>query len=152
MLQNSSSYVLQLVTRSPNGRYPWSIWYNSYPGLWLTGPISRSAPVRTSSHMQQYSHLITRRCRELNVYAELMPCTAKIKDLNFKPNGSWLYSSSQVIWLDWGFVKALFFRDRHILCTMMMRLMLILRSTHSEFLFWAYVTVCRCVVQRFKTS
>ncbi|KAI0783844.1 hypothetical protein BC629DRAFT_1628448 [Irpex lacteus] len=28
---------------------------------------------------------ITRRCRELNVYAELMPCTQKIKDLKFKP-------------------------------------------------------------------
>ncbi|KAG6827913.1 GMP synthase (glutamine-hydrolyzing) [Tricholoma furcatifolium] len=35
----------------------------------------------------QYSHLITRRCREHNVYAELMPCTTKIKDIHFKPKG-----------------------------------------------------------------
>ncbi|KZV64723.1 GMP synthase [Peniophora sp. CONT] len=35
----------------------------------------------------QYSHLITRRCRELNVYAELMPCTQKLSELGWKPKG-----------------------------------------------------------------
>ncbi|SCU78311.1 LAMI_0A04192g1_1 [Lachancea mirantina] len=35
----------------------------------------------------QYSHLITRRLREYNVYAEMLPCTQKISELGWKPSG-----------------------------------------------------------------
>ena len=35
----------------------------------------------------QTSHLILRRLRSLNVYAEMLPCTTKLADLPFKPKG-----------------------------------------------------------------
>lgn len=42
---------------------------------------------RLTDNSSQYTHLITRRLRELNVYSEMLPCTQKIADLTWKPKG-----------------------------------------------------------------
>lgn len=48
----------------------------------------------------QYSHLITRRLRECNVYAEMLPCTQKLKDLSWKPKGIILSGSPFSVYVD----------------------------------------------------
>ncbi len=46
----------------------------------------------------QTSHLILRRLRGLNVYAEMLPCTTKLADLSFKPKGIILSGSPSTVY------------------------------------------------------
>lgn len=54
----------------------------------------------TQLYSSQYSHLITRRLRELNVYAEMLPCTQKISELPFTPKGVILSGSPYSVYDD----------------------------------------------------
>lgn len=90
----------------------------------------------------QYSHLITRRCREHNIYAELQPCTLKIVDLHFKPKGA-------LPWIVCEMTITICFQEssslvRRTLFTIRILLMSIPLCSTLEFLSWVSVMGSRC--------
>ncbi|RJE22428.1 GMP synthase [Aspergillus sclerotialis] len=50
-------------------------------------PSATFDTILTLDFGSQYTHLITRRLRDLNIYSEMLPCTQKLADLHFKPKG-----------------------------------------------------------------
>ncbi|KAM0717370.1 hypothetical protein Q7P37_007222 [Cladosporium fusiforme] len=48
----------------------------------------------------QYTHLITRRLREINVYSEMLPCTQKLSELTWKPKGVILSGGPYSVYAD----------------------------------------------------
>ena len=48
----------------------------------------------------QYTHLITRRLREINVYSEMLPCTQKLSELSWKPKGIILSGGPYSVYAD----------------------------------------------------
>ncbi|KAK1783242.1 class I glutamine amidotransferase-like protein [Copromyces sp. CBS 386.78] len=50
-------------------------------------PTKAFDTILTLDFGSQYTHLITRRLRELNILSEMLPCTTKIADLDYKPKG-----------------------------------------------------------------
>jgi hypothetical protein len=89
----------------------------------------------------QYSHLITRRCREHNVYAELLPCTTLLKDINFKPKGP----TPVLVFALLIPTQASSCRAHRTRSTIRIRPMLTPPSTSSACPSSAYATVCRCI-------
>lgn len=50
-------------------------------------PHQKFDTILTLDFGSQYTHLITRRLRELHMYSEMLPCTQRIADLDFAPKG-----------------------------------------------------------------
>lgn len=50
-------------------------------------PRQKFDTILTLDFGSQYTHLITRRLRELHMYSEMLPCTQRIADLDFAPKG-----------------------------------------------------------------
>ena len=73
----------------------------------MDGPLTMSQEIHSQYDSilildfgSQYSHIITRRCRELNVYCEMLPCTQKMADLAWKPKGIILSGSPYSVYDD----------------------------------------------------
>ncbi|EME40868.1 hypothetical protein DOTSEDRAFT_74430 [Dothistroma septosporum NZE10] len=66
----------------------------------VSAPHTKFDTILVLDFGSQYTHLITRRLRDMNIYSEMLPCTQKVNELAWKPKGIILSGGPYSVYAD----------------------------------------------------